>query len=236
MKQSEQLDIIEQEIAELEKEHNASGRKLEILRKSKELALKQQEDDKRAESLKEIDDLVNDTNAKLSETSIRFEHDQTLEAVLVKLDDSYLEEHFSTQRPDLKKISEFLDLFSNNVKAIEKIFGTFDESGDSVRLNCEDQKLESIVFNIHGRDEDIKIIAKDDAHLTVELSKGIEYRSDTVSVVSGGIEYSFYMVDSYDSFYIDASVSDNCKISDFDKTFEKLLNKLDEAKVVEVNR
>ena len=231
-----QLNIIEQEIAELEKEHNASGRKLEILRKAKASALKQQEEDQKVKDLKEIDGLVDAANAKLAETSIRFEHDQTLEAVLVKLDNSYLEEHLSTQRLDLKKISKFLDLFSSNVETIEKIFDTFDESGDSVRLNCDDQKLESIVFNIHGRDEDIKIIAKDDDRLTVELSKGIEYRSDTVSVVSGGIEYSFYMVDSYDSFYIDASVSDNCKISDFDKTFEKLLNKLDEAKVVEVNR
>lgn len=230
-----QLDIIEQEIAELEKEHNASGRKLEILRKTKASALKQQEEDQKVKDLKEIDGLVNDTNAKLSETSIRFEHDQTLEAVLVKLDDSYLEEHFSTQRPDLKKISKFLDLFSNNVKVIEKIFDTFDESGDSVRLNCDDQKLESIVFNIHGRDEDIKIIAKDDAHLTVELSKGIEYRSDAVSVVSGGIEYSFYMVDSYDSFYIDASVSAKCEIGKFDETFERLLNKLDEAEVDETD-
>ena len=230
-----QLDIIEQQIVELEKAKSESDKQLKLLRKAKASALKQQEEDKKVKGLKEIDDLVDAANAKLAETSIRFEHDQILEAVLVKLDDSYLEEHFSTQRLDLKKISKFLDLFSNNVETIEKIFDTFDESGDSIRINYDDQKFKSMIFNIHGRYEDIKILAKDDAHLTVELSKGIKYRSDTVSVMSGGIEYSFYMVDSYDSFYIDASVSAKCEIDKFDETFENLLNKLDKAEVVETD-
>lgn len=227
------LNIIEEEIAKLEEEQRSNQSKLALLRKSKTAMLEQAEEDRKSADRLLLEELVNSANTKLADTSLQFENDQTLEAVLVKLDDYHLEEHFSTQHLNLKKVSKFLDLFSRNVKTIEKIFDTFDESGDFIRIDYDDQKFESLTFSIHGRDKDIKIVTKDDAHLTVKLTKGIEYRSDTVSVMSGGIEYNFYMCDSYDSFNVDATVSGNCSINNFVKEFEHLSKKLDTAKIIE---
>lgn len=48
-----QLDIIEQEIAELERSKSESDKQLKRLRKAKALALKQQEEDKKVKGLKE---------------------------------------------------------------------------------------------------------------------------------------------------------------------------------------
>ena len=228
------LSTIEEEIAKLEEEQRSNQNKLALLRKSKTAMLNQAEEDRKSADRLLLEELVNSANTKLADTSLQFENDQTLEAVLVKLDDSHLEEHFSTQRLDLKKISKFLDLFSRNVKTIEKIFDMFDESGDFIRIDYDDQKFESLTFEVHGRDEDIEIIAKDDNCLTVELTKDIEYQSDKVSVMSGGIEYSFYMVDSYDSFYIDATVSGKCSIDKIDDTLKRLSRELDKAKVRDV--
>lgn len=225
------IDLIEEEIAKLEEEQRSNQSKLALLRKSKTAMLEQAEEDRKSADRLLLEELVNSANTKLADTSLQFENDQTLEAVLVKLDDYHLEEHFSTQHLNLKKVSKFLDLFSRNVKTIEKIFDTFDESGDFIRIDYNDQKFESLTFSIHGRDEDIKIVAKDDNCLTVELTKVIEYQSDKVSVMSGGIEYSFYMVDSYDSFYIDATVSGKCSIDKFDETFKRLSGELSKAKV-----
>lgn len=224
---------IEEEIAKLEEEQRSNQSKLDLLRKSKTAMLNQAEEDRKSADRLLLEELVDSANTKLAGTSLQFENDQILEAVLVKLDDSHLEEHFSTQRLNLKNVSKFLDLFSRNVKTIEKIFETFDESSDFIRLDYDDQKFESLTFEVHGRDEDVEIIAKDDSHLTVKSTKGIEYNSDKVSVMSGGIEYSFYMVDSYDSFYIDATVSVKCSINNFVKEFEHLSKKLDTAKIVE---
>ena len=227
------LNIIEEEIAKLEEEQRSNQSKLALLRKSKTAMLEQAEEDRKSADRLLLEELVNSANTKLADTSLQFENDQTLEAVLVKLDDYHLEEHFSTQHLNLKKVSKFLDLFSSNVKTIEKIFDEFDRSSDYIRINYDNQTFKSVTFNVHGRDEDIKIVAKDDAHLTVELTKVIEYQSDTVSVMSGGIEYSFYMVDSHDSFYVDATVSGKCSINNFVKEFEHLYKKLDTAKIIE---
>ena len=227
------IDLIEEEIAKLEEEQRSNQSELALLRKSKTAMLEQAKEDRKSADRLLLEELVNSANTKLADTSLQFENDQTLEAVLVKLDDDHLEEHFSTQHLNLKKVSKFLDLFSCNVKTIEKIFDTFDESGDFIRIDYDDQKFESLTFEVHGRDEDIKIFAKDDNCLTIELTKAIEYQSDKVSVMSGGIEYSFYMVDSYDSFYVDATVSGKCSINNFVKEFEHLSKKLDTAKIIE---
>lgn len=228
------LNIIEEEIAKLEEEQQANRNKLELLRKSKTAMLKQAEEDRKSADRLLLDELINSANNKLAETSLRFENDQILEAVLVKLDESHLSEYISTQDLNLKKISKFLDLFSRNVKTIEKIFEKFNETGDLIIIGFDDQTFKSMSFSISCRGQDIKIIAKDDSHLTVELTKDIEYQSDKVSVMSGGIEYSFYMVDSYDSFYIDATVSGKCSIDKIDDTFKRLSRELDKAKVRDV--
>lgn len=196
--------------------------------------LKQAEEDRKSADRLLLDELINSANNKLAETSLRFENDQILEAVLVKLDESHLSEYISTQDLNLNKISKFLDLFSRNVKTIEKIFEKFNETGDLIIIEFDDQTFKSMSFSISCRGQDIKIIAKDDSHLTVELTKDIEYQSDKVSVMSGGIEYSFYMVDSYDSFYIDATVSGKCSIDKIDDTFKRLSRELDKAKVRDV--
>ena len=133
----------------------------------------------------------------------------------------------------LKQFENFLDLFSRNVKTIEKIFSTFDRSGDYIRIIFDDQNFTSMTFIIFGRAEDIKITAEDDDHLTVELTKGIEYQSDKVVIERDRIEYGFYMVDSYDSFYIDATVSGVCSIDKFNKKFEHLSMKLAKAEIIE---
>lgn len=67
----------------------------------------------------------------------------------------------------------------------------------------------------------------------ISLTKDIDLSSERVVIEKGGISYKIYMADSYDHFYIDASVSAKCEIGDFDSTFEKLLNKLDKAEVGE---
>lgn len=182
------LSIIEEEIAKLEEKQQADRNKLELLRKSKTAMLEQAEEDRKSADRLVLEELIKSANNKLAETSLRFENDQILEAVLIKLDESHLSEYILTQNTDLKKISKFLDLFSRNVKTIEKIFDLFDDAGDLVRISYDDQKFNSMTFNVLGRDEDIKIVAKDDSHLTVKLTKDVEYNSDKVSVMSGGIE------------------------------------------------
>lgn len=227
------LNIIEEEIAKLEEEQRANQSKLALLRKSKNAMIEQAKEDRKSADLLLLKKIISVANDMVKDTSLRFEHDQILEAVLVKLGESHLSEYILTRDLDLMKIENFLDLFSRNVKTIEKIFDTFDRSSDYIRINYDDQTFKSMTFNILGRDEDIKIVAKDDAHLTVKLSKGLDYRSDRVVVESGGIEYGFYMGDSYDSFYIDASVSGKCSIDKFDETFESLSKKLEEAEIIE---
>ena len=227
------LNIIEEEIAKLEEEQRSNQSKLDLLRKSKTAMLEQAEKDRKSSDLNKLEKSISVANDLVKDTSLRFEHDQILEAVLVKLGESHVDSYILTRDLDLIQIENFLDLFSRNVKTIEKMFDTFDESGDFIRIDYDNQKSESLTFSIHGRSEEIKIVAKDDAHLTVKSTKGIEYQSDTVSVMSGGIEYSFCMVDSYDSFYIDATVSGKCSINNFFKEFEHLSKKLDTAKIIE---
>lgn len=227
------LNIIEEEIAKLEEEQRSNQNKLALLRKSKTAMLNQAEEDRKSAKIDKLEKIISIVNDMVKDTSLRFEHDQILEAVLVKLGESHVDSYILTRDLDLMKIENFLDLFSRNVKTIEKIFDKFNESGDFIRIIFDDQNFTSMTFIIFGRSEEIKIIAKDDNCLTIELTKGIEYQSDKVSVMSGGIEYSFYMVDSYDSFYVDATVSGKCSINNFVKEFEHLSKKLDTAKIIE---
>ena len=227
------IDLIEEEIAKLEEEQRSNQSKLALLRKSKTAMLEQSEEDRKSSELNKLEKSILAANDLVKDTSLRFEHDQILEAVLVKLGESHVDSYILTRDLDLMKIENFLDLFSRNVKTIEKIFSKFNESGDFIRIIFDDQNFTSMTFIIFGRSEEIKIIAKDDSHLTVELTKGIKYQSDRVSVMSGGIEYSFYMVDSYDSFYIDATVSGICSIDKFNKKFEHLSMKLAKAEIIE---
>lgn len=227
------LNIIEEEIAKLEEEQRSNQNKLALLRKSKTAMLEQAEEDRKSSELNKLEKSISVANDLVKDTSLRFEHDQILEAVLVKLGESHIDSYILTRDLDLMKIENFLDLFSRNVKTIEKIFGTFNESGDFIRIIFDDQNFASMTFVIFGRSEEIKIIAKDDSHLTVKLTKDIEYQSDKVSVMSGDIEYSFYMVDSYDSFYVDATVSGICSIDKFNKKFEHLSMKLAKAEIIE---
>ena len=227
------LNVIEEEIAKLEEEQRSNQRKLALLKKSKNAMIEQAEEDRKSAEIDKLEKMISVANDMVKDTSLRFENDQILEAVLVKLGESHIDNYILTRDIDLQKIENFLDLFSRNVKTIEKIFDKFDMSSDYIRINYDDQKFRSLTFNILGRDEDIKIVAKDDAHLVVNLSKGIEYKSDKVSVTSGGIQYSFYMVDSYDSFYVDATVSGHCSIDKFDETFKSLSKKLETAEIVE---
>ena len=227
------LNIIEEEIAKLEEEQRSNQNKLALLRKSKTAMLEQAEEDRKSSELNKLEKIISAANDLVKDTSLRFEHDQILEAVLVKLGESHVDNQILTRDLDLMKIENFLDLFSRNVKTIEKIFSTFNESGDYIRIIFDDQNFTSMTFIIFGRAEEIKITAKDDTNLTVELTKGIEYKSDKVSVMSGGIEYNFYMCDSYDSFYVDATVLGKCSINNFVKEFEHLSKKLDTAKIIE---
>lgn len=228
---------IDEEIAKLEAEQKNSQKKLDLLKKSKNAMLKQAEETRKLSKRLELDELVESANEKLADTSLQFVNDNTLEAVLVKLDEVHLSEYLLTDDLDLQKISKFLDLFSRNVKTIEKIFSAFNESTDLVRINYDDKTFKSITFNIFGREYSINIVAKDDDHLTVKLTTEIDYRSDRVIIKSGKIEYKISMdnsCNSYDSFNIDASVSDKCSIEELNKTLGRLSFELDKAEVEEL--
>ena len=228
------LSSIDKEIAKLEAEQKNSQKKLNLLKKSKKAMLKQAEEDRKFAKLLEFDELIDSANEKLAETSLQFVNDNNLEAVLVKLDDVHLSEYILTDDLDLQKISEFLNLFSRNVKTIEKILNLFNDSTDLVRISYDDQTFKFITLHVFGREYAIKIDAKDDEHLTVRLTTEIDYRSDRVIIRSGNVEYEVSMNDSYDSFDIDASVSGDCSIDQFDETFERLAKELDEAEAEEL--
>lgn len=228
------LSSIDKEIAKLEAEQKNSQKKLNLLKKSKKAMLKQAEENRKFTKRLELDELVESTNEKLAETSLQFVNDNNLEAVLIKFEDVHLSEYLLTEDLDLKKISGFLDLFSRNVKTIEKIFKAFNESTDLVRIDYDDKTFKSITFNIFGREYSINIVAKDDDHLTVRLTTEIDYRSDRVIIRSGNVEYEVSMSDSYDSFDIDASVSDKCSIEELNKTLARLSFELDKAEVEEL--
>lgn len=228
------LSSIDEEIAKLEAEQKNSQKKLDLLKKSKKAMLKQAEENRKFAELLELDELVESANEKLADTSLQFVNDNTLEAVLLELGDVHLSEYILTDDLDLQKISEFLNLFSRNVKTIEKIFGTFNDSTDLVRISYDDQTFKFITLHVFGREYAIKIDAKDDEHLTVRLTTEIDYRSDRVIIRSGNVEYEVSMSDSYDSFDIDASVSCDCSIDQFDETFERLAKELDKVEVEEL--
>lgn len=228
------LSSIDEEIAKLEAEQKNSQKKLNLLKKSKKAMLKRAEEDRKISKRLELDELVESANEKLAETSLQFVNDNNLEAVLVKLDDVHLSEYILTEDLDLKKISGFLELFSRNVKTIEKILNLFNDSTDLVRISYDDQTFKFITLHVFGREYAIKIDAKDDDHLTVKLTTEIDYRSDRVIIRSGNVEYEVSMSDSYDSFDIDASVSGDCSIDQFDETFERLAKELDKAEVEEL--
>lgn len=228
------LSSIDEEIAKLEAEQKNSQKKLDLLKKSKKSMLKQAKENRKLSKRLELDELVESANEKLAETSLQFVNDNTLEAVLIKLDDSHVSEYILTDDLDLKKISEFVDLFSRNVKTIEKILNLFNDSTDLVRINYDDKMFKSITFSIFDREYSINIVAKDDEHLTVKLTTEIDYRSDRVIIRSGNVEYEVSMSDSYDSFDIDASVSDKCSIEELNKTLARLSFELDKAEVEEL--
>ena len=204
------------------------------MKKSKKAMLKQAEENRKLSKRLEFDELVESTNEKLAETSLQFVNDNNLEAVLIKFEDVHLSEYLLTEDLDLKKISGFLELFSRNVKTIEKILNLFNDSTDLVRISYDDQTFKFITLHVFGREYAIKIDAKDDEHLTVRLTTEIDYRSDRVIIRSGNVEYEVSMSDSYDSFDIDASVSGDCSIDQFDETFERLAKELDKAEVEEL--
>lgn len=228
------LSSIDEEIAKLEAEQKNSQKKLDLLKKSKKAMLKRAEEDRKFTKRLELDELVESTNEKLAETSLQFVNDNNLEAVLIKFEDVHLSEYLLTEDLDLKKISGFLELFSRNVKTIEKILNLFNDSTDLVRISYDDQTFKFITLHVFGREYAINIDAKDDEHLTVRLTTEIDYRSDRVIIRSGNVEYEVSMSDSYDSFDIDASVSGDCSIDQFDETFERLAKELDKAEVEEL--
>ena len=228
------LSSIDEEIAKLEAEQKNSQKKLDLLKKSKKAMLKQAEENRKFTKRLELDELVESANEKLAEMSLQFVNDNNLEAVLIKFEDVHLSEYLLTEDLDLKKISGFLELFSRNVKTIEKILNLFNDSTDLVRIDYDDQTFKFITLHVFGREYAIKIDAKDDEHLTVKLTTEIDYRSDRVIIRSGNIEYEVSMSDSYDSFDIDASVSGDCSIDQFDETFERLAKELDKAEVEEL--
>ena len=228
------LSSIDKEIAKLEAEQKNSQKKLNLLKKSKKAMLKQAEEDRKFAKLLEFDELIDSANEKLADTSLQFVNDNTLEAVLLKLGDVHLSEYILTDDLDLQKISEFLNLFSRNVKTIEKILNLFNDSTDLVRISYDDQTFKFITLHVFGREYAIKIDAKDDEHLTVRLTTEIDYRSDRVIIRSGNVEYEVSMSDSYDSFNIDASVSDKCSIEELNKTLGRLSFELDKAEVEEL--
>lgn len=228
------LSAIDEEIAKLEAEQKNSQKKLNLLKKSKKAMLKQAEENRKLSKRLELDELVESANEKLAETSLQFVNDNHLEAVLIKFEDVHLSEYLLTEDLDLKKISGFLELFSRNVKTIEKIFSALNESTDLVRISYDDQTFKFITLHVFGREYAIKIDAKDDEHLTVKLTTEIDYRSDRVIIRSSNVEYEVSMSDSYDSFDIDASVSGDCSIDQFDETFERLAKELDKAEVEEL--
>lgn len=231
------LSSIDKEIAKLKAEQKNSQKKLNLLKKSKKAMLKQAEENRKFAKLLEFDELIDSANEKLADTSLQFVNDNTLEAVLIKLDEVHLSEYILTDDLDLQKISKFLDLFSRNVKTIEKILSLFNDSADLVRISYDDQTFKFITLHVFGREYAIKIDAKDDEHLTVKLTTEIDYRSDRVIIKSEKIEYEISMdnsCNSYDSFDIDASVSGDCSIDQFDETFERLAKELDKAEVEEL--
>lgn len=228
------LSSIDEEIAKLEAEQKNSQKKLDLLKKSKKTMLKRAEEDRKLSKRLELDELVESANEKLAETSLQFVNDNNLEAVLIKFEDVHLSEYTLTDDLDLKKISGFLELFSSNVKTIEKILNLFNDSTDLVRINYDDQTFKFITLHVFGREYSTNIVAKDDEHLTVRLTTEIDYRSDRVIIRSGNVEYEVSMSDSYDSFDIDASVSGDCSIDQFDETFERLAKELEKAEVEEL--
>lgn len=227
------LSIIEEEIAKLEEEQRANQSKLALLKKSKTAMLEQEKADKKSNDLDKLEKSIRAANEVVSETSLRFVKDDLLEAVLVKLDDVHLDQYVLLKDLDLKKINKFLELYSRNAKAIEKIYDVFNESSDFVRSNFDDQHFKFIRFDIYGRKEDITIFLTSNDSIKIIVSKGIDYSSDKVIIQSGKIAYEVSMVDSYDSFYINASVTGVCKIDQFDAKFNQLLKDLNNTEVIE---
>lgn len=150
------IDSIEKEIAELEKQQKDAQSKLNRLRKTKQKLIEQAEIDQTAASLKTIDRLIESANKAANEYSVRFEKDEYLDAILILVNGEYISESIPTAYAEVDHISEALDLFVRNAKALSIIYRDFKDV-DFFRLDYDDENFNHIFFKMRIKESLIQL-------------------------------------------------------------------------------
>ena len=226
------IDSIEKEIAELEKQRKDAKSKLNRLRKTKQTLIEQAEIDQTAASLKTIDELIESANKAANEHSVRFEKDEDLDAILILVNGEYISESIPTAYAEVDHISEALDLFVRNAKALSIIYRDFKDV-DFFRLDYDDENFNHIFFKMRIKEVSIEIFLHSSDRINVTASVNLAYANGRVLIGAGRLTYEVSLYDSYDCFNIDAFVGEECSIEDLNETIDRLSKEIAKAKVIE---
>lgn len=227
------IDSIEKEIAELENQQKAAQSKLNRLRKTKQKLIEQAEIDQTAANLKTIDGLIESANKSANEHSVQFEKDEYLDAILILVNGEYISESIPTACAEVDHVSEALDLFVRNAKALSIIYRDFNDF-DFFRLDYDDENFNYIFFKMRIKEVSIEIFLHSSDRIKVTArANNLAYANGCVLIRAGKLTYQVSLCDSYDCFNIDAFVGEECSIEDLNETIDRLSKEIAKAKVIE---
>ena len=228
------IDSIEKEIAELEKQQKDAKSKLNRLRKTKQKLIEQAEIDQTAANLKTIDELIESANKAANEHSVRFEKDEDLDAILILVNGEYISESIPTACAEVDHISEALDLFVRNAKALSIIYRDFNDV-DFFRLDYDDENFNHIFFKMRIKEVLIEIFLHSSDRINVTASVNLAYTNGRVLIGAGRLTYEVSLYDSYDCFGVSAFVGEECSIDRLNQTIDRLTEEIAKADIIEEN-
>lgn len=227
------IKSIEKEIAELEERQKSDQSRLSQLRRTKRKLVEQLEIEQEASNLKAIDELVESANESANKHSVRFERDEGLDAILILVDGEYISESIPTAYAEVDHISEALDLFVRNAKALSIIYRDFNDVS-FFRLDYDDENFDHIFFKMHLKEVPIEIFLHSSDRISVTArADNLAYANGCVLIRAGKLTYQVSLYDSYDCFNVDAFVGEECSIDQLHQTIDRLSKEISKAKVIE---
>lgn len=227
------IDSIEKEIAELEKQQKDAKSKLNRLRKTKQKLIEQAEIDQTAANLKTIDELIESANKAANEHSVRFEKDEDLDAIFILVNSEYVSESIPTACAEVDHISEALDLFVRNAKALSIIYRDFNDV-DFFRLDYDDENFNHIFFKMRIKEVSIEIFLHSSDRIKVTTrANNLAYANGCVLIRAGKLTYEVSLYDSYDCFGVSAFVGEECSIDRLNQTIDRLTEEIAKTDIIE---
>ena len=177
--------------------------------------------------------MIESANKSANEHSVQFEKDEYLDAILILVNGEYISESIPTACAEVDHISEALDLFVRNAKALSIIYRDFNDV-DFFRLDYDDENFNHIFFKMRIKEVSIEICLHSSDRIKVTArANNLAYANGCVLIRAGKLTYQVSLYDSYDCFNIDAFVGEECSIEDLNETVDRLSKEIAKAKVIE---